>query len=567
MVCMSTRHNICHEIRIPKVFGHIVFFDFVSAGAYGVQWTYADGALEQSRWAEGFPACGGQKQSPIDIQRQNVRHNPILVEPELTGYGAQKGHFVMINNGYTVMMNLPPTMVITKGLPGKYTAIQMHLHWGGLHLEASGAEHTLDGIRYMAELHLVHYNSDKYSGFEEAKDKPDGLAVLAFFFENGHFENTYYRDFINNLAKVKYPGQSMNINTVDIRSMLPEDLSQYFRYQGSLTTPPCYESVLWAVFDTTITLSHNQIKKLASTLMDMNNNTMWDYYRMVQPLNDRVVESSFAPRLRKGTICRQEEIESKLLRIESLITTLGKQTHSAFTHQEEIASKLLKVEDMITALGKHTESELRLESPPMVLHFPERSKKSFAVAHLTHPMNLHSFTACMHVKTPPAGVHTVLSYSSHGNDNELMISIGFEVGLWIGNQFVNLPHNFHSHEWANYCITWSTHSGGAELTINGLVGDEQYLQGGYMLSPAGVFILGKDQDGFLGISDADAFVGHMTDVNVWDYVLTSAEIQEQRSCDSKSSLRGNVFSWGVHPLSLYGGVQIVSEYRCSSLQI
>ena len=43
-------------------------------------------------------------------------------------------------------------MMITEGLPGKYTAVQMHLHWGGWDLEASGAEHTIDGIRYMAEV-------------------------------------------------------------------------------------------------------------------------------------------------------------------------------------------------------------------------------------------------------------------------------------------------------------------------------------------------------------------------------------------------------------------------------
>lgn len=43
-------------------------------------------------------------------------------------------------------------MKITKGLPDSYTAVQMHLHWGGWDLEASGAEHTLDGIRYMAEV-------------------------------------------------------------------------------------------------------------------------------------------------------------------------------------------------------------------------------------------------------------------------------------------------------------------------------------------------------------------------------------------------------------------------------
>ncbi|KAM9506620.1 carbonic anhydrase 6-like [Salvelinus alpinus] len=289
----------------------LMLVSVASAGIDGIHWTYTEGALDQVHWAENYPACGGRKQSPIDIQRQNVRHNPHMIHLELTGYDAQKGNFLMKNNGHSVEIVLPPSMVITKGLPGHYTAVQMHLHWGGWDLEESGAEHTLDGIRYMAELHVVHYNSDKYKSFQEASDKPDGLAVLAFFFEDGHFENTYYSDFINNLEKVKYAGQSLNISTLNVRSMLPENLNHFFRYQGSLTTPPCYESILWTVFDTPITLSHNQIRKLESTLMDMENRTLWNDYRMAQPLNDRVVESSFLPGLRKGTFCRHDEIESK----------------------------------------------------------------------------------------------------------------------------------------------------------------------------------------------------------------------------------------------------------------
>jgi len=56
-----------------------------------------------------------------------------------------------------------------------------------------------------------------------------------------------------------FAGQAMNISNLNVRSMLPENLSHFFRYEGSLTTPPCYESILWTVFETPITLSHNQV--------------------------------------------------------------------------------------------------------------------------------------------------------------------------------------------------------------------------------------------------------------------------------------------------------------------
>lgn len=60
-----------------------------------------EGALDQAHWSEEYPACGGESQSPINLQRKKVRYNPSLTALNLTGYEAQGGEFPMINNGHT----------------------------------------------------------------------------------------------------------------------------------------------------------------------------------------------------------------------------------------------------------------------------------------------------------------------------------------------------------------------------------------------------------------------------------------------------------------------------------
>lgn len=204
---------------------------------------------------------------------------------------------------------------------------------------------------------------------------------------------------------------------------------------------------------------------------------------------------------------------------------------------------------------------------PLVLNFQQSNDATYALAHVNHP-DMNAFTVCLHVLLEYQEIHTVLSYTSSGHENEITISISAdrnsrEVGLWIGNEFVNLPHSFKAHDWTNYCVTWSSQTGGAELWINGMVGEQRYLKSGYSVSLSGVFILGRDQDGLLGISNSNAFVGKMTDVNVWDYILSMADIRGQMSCDGNSSVVGNVLSWGSTRLSFYGGVELDGQYRCS----
>lgn len=56
---------------------------------------------------------------------------------------------------------------------------QFHCHWGCS--DGKGSEHTVDGVSYSGELHLVHWNQTKYPSFDEAAKHHDGLAVLGVF--------------------------------------------------------------------------------------------------------------------------------------------------------------------------------------------------------------------------------------------------------------------------------------------------------------------------------------------------------------------------------------------------
>ncbi|XP_042327349.1 carbonic anhydrase 12 isoform X2 [Sceloporus undulatus] len=128
-------------------------------------------------------------------------------------------------------------------------------------------------------------------------DKSDGLAVLAILIETGPF-NPSYENIFSHFQNVKYKDQETFIPGFNVQDLLPDRLDEYYRYEGSLTTPPCYPSVLWTVFRKPVQISEEQLLALETALFCTQPNDpaplkMVDNFRRVQEFDERLVSVSF----------------------------------------------------------------------------------------------------------------------------------------------------------------------------------------------------------------------------------------------------------------------------------
>jgi carbonic anhydrase len=221
-------------------------------------WSY-DGATGPTHWAELDPAnaaCGvGGAQSPIDLSNaMRVAALPGL-DP---AYGATK--VKITNNGHTFQVNVDKGSSLT--IAGKrYDLQQFHFH--------TPSEHTIDGKSFPMELHFVHQAADK------------SLAVVGVMLTEGN-PNVTLSKFWERLPK--NPGDVDTGVSIDLKDLLPRALDDYFTYSGSLTTPPCAETVRWIVLKQPIQLAKSQIAMFRSVFA-MN-------ARPTMPLGPRFLLSS-----------------------------------------------------------------------------------------------------------------------------------------------------------------------------------------------------------------------------------------------------------------------------------
>jgi carbonic anhydrase len=259
---------------------------------HGEGWNYE----HPEDWATDYPDCGETNQSPINIldgdvvfrDMGRIRFNDL--------YYKQSGfNLSLANTGHGVQVNVDAAESITiqdGDLAEEYILAQFHLHWG--EDENMGSEHALNNIYYPAEIHFVHYKG-RHGSVSDALDNTDGLAVLGLFLEEQDEDNPKLGVIIDNLINITYKDNSVSVPSFALRSLLPDNLSHFYRYEGSLTTPPCAEAVLWTVYEETIKISRSQLGMLRTRVYEGTNSTsplITHNYRPVQSINSRTVYSN-----------------------------------------------------------------------------------------------------------------------------------------------------------------------------------------------------------------------------------------------------------------------------------
>jgi carbonic anhydrase len=223
--------------------------------AHDVHWTY-EGESGPAAWGAINPewaACSeGVQQSPINLTGADLSD---LADPVLS---YQPVALQLLNNGHTVQAAIAAGNTLeVDGVT--YEMLQFHLH--------SPSEHSVDGALTPLEIHFVHQSQDGV------------LAVLGVMVQEGAF-NPAYEAVMSSLPASEGETVAPEGVLIDITGLLPAERTTY-RYQGSLTTPPCSEGVQWMVLTTPVEMSAEQIAAF-SALYPVSN-------RPVQPLNERTL--------------------------------------------------------------------------------------------------------------------------------------------------------------------------------------------------------------------------------------------------------------------------------------
>nr|XP_061830310.1 neuronal pentraxin-2-like isoform X1 [Nerophis lumbriciformis] len=260
------------------------------------------------------------------------------------------------------------------------------------------------------------------------------------------------------------------------------------------------------------------------------------------------------PELRDLLRQRLGALETQLLRkVAELEEEKSQLYNETAAHRQRTENALNSLLERITELEKNNNAfkspeDFKVSLSLRTNYLYGRIKKSLP--------EMYAFTVCMWLKSSASpGIGTPFSYGVPGQANEIvLIEWGNNpIELLVNDKVAQLPLSVSDGRWHHICITWTTRDGFWEAYQDGeRLGTGDNLAPWHPIKSGGVIILGQEQDIVGGRFDAtQAFVGEMSQFNMWDRVLRPVDIVGLANCSAY--MPGNVVPWIDANVEVFGG--------------
>ena len=151
----------------------------------------------------------------------------------------QSARSTLWNNGHTIQVVAPEGSFLDVGSSAPIPLGQFHFH--------TPSEHAVAGKRAAIEAHFVH------------QQKTGAITVLAVLLNGGGRNGELSA--IMKAAPRQSGEKTESPGPIDPARILPSSLNKTWRYRGSLTTPPCSETVEWIVCEEQIAVDDADIAR------------------------------------------------------------------------------------------------------------------------------------------------------------------------------------------------------------------------------------------------------------------------------------------------------------------
>lgn len=234
------------------------------------RFTYDYGPAGQQTWCGVCNVSTSMRQAPINLPDTPPSDQPLV---QFNNYNVKTSLVVYPDNPYNLKINYKgsnnPVASITIGTT-TYKLQEFHFH--------RPSEEAVDNRRFPMVLHLVHLKDGCQLG------DPGCAVVISVLIEQGTPEDStsvLLRTLFNNFP----PPTGNRPAEISLEGLIPagyEREKNYWRFDGSLTTPPCTENVTFYVLKAKLTFSPEQLAEFERRYPMPN-------ARDIQPRNDREI--------------------------------------------------------------------------------------------------------------------------------------------------------------------------------------------------------------------------------------------------------------------------------------